>query len=196
MPLSVAARIPSEVQPVSSRSPRAQCERKRHAWMIDYESRGELTDDETIAHLALFFDCDPITYEDAIKETKWREAMDAEINSIEKNDTWELSDLPKGQKPIGVKWVYKTKLRLDDEVGKYKARLVAKGYKQEFSVDYQDMFAPVAKLDKVWLVLCMAAQNFWPVYQLDVKSAFLHGELEEEVYVNQPLVYMKQSSEK
>ncbi|PRQ55986.1 putative RNA-directed DNA polymerase [Rosa chinensis] len=191
-PSPVAARSPSEVQPVSPRSPRAQRERKRPAWMMDYESGGDLIDDEAIAHLALFSDCDPITYKEAAKETKWREVMDAEMNSIEKNDTWELTKLPKGQQSIGVKWVYKTKLRQDGEVDKYKARLVAKGYKQKFGVDYQEVFAPVAKLDTVWMVLCLAAQNSWPVYQLDVKSAFLHGELEEEVYINQPPGYVKQ----
>lgn len=191
----VAAESPIEVRAQSPHSPRAQRERRRPVWMTDYESGSELTDDEAIAHLALFSDCDPITYEEAAKETKWREAMNAEMNSIEKNDTWELAELPKGQKSIGVKWVYKTKLRQDGGVDKYKARLVAKGYKQKFGVDYQEVFAPVAKLDTVRLVLCLAAQNSWPVYQLDVKSAFLHGELAEEVYIDQPPGYVKEGHE-
>ena len=73
--------------------------------------------------------------------------MDAEIESIEKNDTWELTDLPKGYKTIGVKWVYKTKLKDNGKVDKYKARLVAKGYKQKFGVDYLEVFALVARHD-------------------------------------------------
>ncbi|RVW60251.1 Retrovirus-related Pol polyprotein from transposon TNT 1-94 [Vitis vinifera] len=79
----------------------------------------------------------------AVKESKWRKAMDAKIAAIERNDTWELSEIPKGHKTIGVKWVYKTKLKENGEVDKYKARLVAKGYKQEFGVDYKEVFAPL-----------------------------------------------------
>ncbi|KAL6340019.1 hypothetical protein AAG906_038854 [Vitis piasezkii] len=124
--------------------------------------------------------CDPITFQEAIKDLKWHKAMNEEIGSIEKNNSWELVELPKGQKSIGVKWVYKTKLNKDGGVDKYKARLVAKGYKQEFGVDYKEVFAPVAKLDTIRL--------------LDVKSAFLHGELEEEVYIDQPR-YVKQGYE-
>ena len=151
--------------------------------MMDYEVSGDdqSDDDDALVHFALFLDCDPITFQEAVKESKWKKAMTEEIRSIEKNNTWELSKLPKGQKSIGVKWVYKTKLKKDGGVDKYKARLVAKGYKQEFGVDYKEVFAPVARLDTVHLVLSMAAQNSWPIYQLDVKSAFLHGELEEEV---------------
>ncbi|RVW64469.1 Retrovirus-related Pol polyprotein from transposon RE2 [Vitis vinifera] len=139
--------------------------------------------------------CDPITFQEAIKDLKWHKAMNEEIGSIEKNNSWELVELPKGQKSIGVKWVYKTKLNKDGGVDKYKARLVAKGYKQEFGVDYKEVFAPVAKLDTIRFVLSMAAQKSWSIHQLDVKSAFLHGELEEEVYIDQPPGYVKQGYE-
>ena len=86
---------------------------------------------------------------------------------------------------MGVKWVYKTKLNKDGGVDKYKARFIAKRYKQEFGVDYKEVFAPVAKLDIIRLVLSMAIEHSWSIHQLDVKSAFLHGELEEEVFVEQ-----------
>ena len=122
--------------------------------------------------------------------------MDAEIKSIEKNDTWELTDLPKGQKTIGVKWVFKTKLNEKGEVDKHKARLVAKGYKQKYGVDYTEVFAPVARQDTTRLVISLAAQNSWPIFQLDVKSAFLHGELQEQVFVDQPPGYVQQGKEK
>ena len=95
--------------------------------MEDYEVTGL---SNPITHFALFADCDPTTFESAVKEEKWQKAMDDEINSIEKNDTWELCDLPKGHKTIGVKWVFKTKLNKYGGVDKYKTRLVAKGYKQ------------------------------------------------------------------
>ncbi|GKV38841.1 hypothetical protein SLEP1_g46706 [Rubroshorea leprosula] len=106
--------------------------------------------------------------------------MAEEIGSIERNQTWELTDLPERHKTIGVKWIYKTKLKENGAVDKFKARLVAKGYKQEFGIDYQEVFAPVARMDTIRLVIALAAQNSWPIYQLDVKSAFLHGNLQEQ----------------
>ncbi|CAL2259665.1 unnamed protein product [Prunus armeniaca] len=90
------------------------------------------------------------------------------------------------RKKIGVKWVYKTKLNENGEVDKYKARLVAKGYSQQHGIDYTEVFAHVARLDTIHLVIALAAQRQWTIYQLDVKSAFLHGELNEEVFVEQP----------
>ena len=83
----------------------------------------------SIAHYALLSGCDPNSFEEAVKDSKWKHAMNEEIESIEKNNTWELVKLPKEHKSIGVKWVYKTKLNKDDGVDKYKARLVALGYK-------------------------------------------------------------------
>ena len=121
--------------------------------------------------------------------------MDDEIKAIERNETWELTDLPRGQKTIVVKWVYKTKLEENGEVDKYKARLVAKGYKQEFGVDYKEVFAPVARLDTIRLVIALVAQHSWPVFQLDVKSTFLHGDLQEQVFIDQPPGYIKLGSE-
>ena len=85
--------------------------------------------------------------------------MDEEIAAIERNNTWELTDLPKGWKSISVKWVCKTKLKENGEVDKYKAHLVVKGYKQEFGVDYGEIFAPVAKHDPIRIVIALAAQH-------------------------------------
>ncbi|CAJ2672171.1 unnamed protein product [Trifolium pratense] len=163
--------------------------------MNDYESGGELSDEDTTAHFALFTGSDPIMFTEAVKEEKWKKAMDAEIEAIEKNKTWELTDLPKGQKTIGVKWVYKTKLNEKGEIDKFKAKLVVKGYKQEHGVDYEEVFAPVARQDTIRLVVSLAAQNSWPVFQLDVKSAFLNGELVEQVYIEQPPGYVVKGSE-
>ena len=108
---------------------------------------------------------------------------------------WQLTDLPKGHKTIGVKWVFKTKLKENGEVDKYKARLIAKGYKQEHGIDYIEVFAPVARHDTIRLVIALAAQNSWLIFQLDVKSAFLNGNLEEQVFVEQPLGYIKIENE-
>lgn len=108
---------------------------------------------------------------------------------------WELTLLPKGGKKVRVKWVYKTKLNENGEVDKYKARLVAKGYTQQHRVDYTEVFVPVARMETIRLVVAIAAQRGWTIYQLGVKSAFLHGELNEEVFVEQPCGYVQKGNE-
>jgi hypothetical protein len=115
--------------------------------------------------------------------------MNEELESIKKSDTWDLVDLPKEKECIGVKWVYKTKYKENGEVDKYKARLLAKGFAQEYGVDYNETFAPVARLYTIRMVLATTTQHNWKVYQMDVKSTFLNGYLEEEVYVQQPPGY-------
>ena len=106
--------------------------------------------------------------------------------NLEKNNTWELVERPIDKPVIRVKWVYKTKLHLDGTVQKHKARLVAKGYAQKSGIDYNETFAPVARLDTIRTLIALAAQKGWKLFQLDVKSAFLNGVLKEEVYVEQP----------
>ncbi|WJZ98853.1 hypothetical protein VitviT2T_017352 [Vitis vinifera] len=129
---------------------------------------------------------EPAEFEEAEKDDKWIEAMKEELRMIEKNDTWELVDRPQHRKVIGVKWVYRTKLNADGSVNKYKARLVVKGYSQVFGVDFSETFARVARLDTIRMLLALTAQKGWKTYQLDVKSAFLNGYLQEEIYVEQP----------
>lgn len=170
--------------------------RHRHPpiWMSDYAS-GEGLSEEDEATLALMVSYDPTHFEEAVKSKKWKLAMDEEINSIEKNQTWELVELPIGAKKIGVKWVYKTKLNEHGEVDKYKARLVVKGYSQQYGIDYTEVYAPVTRMDTVRMIIASAAHRGWKIYQLDVKSAFLHGELKETVFVEQPKGYEKKGSE-
>lgn len=112
--------------------------------------------------------------------------MMEEMKSIEDNQTWTLVDLPPGRKAIGLKWVYKVKRDEQGAVSKHKARLVVKGYAQQHGIDYDEVFAPVARLDSVRLLIALAAHESWEVHHMDVKSAFLNGELGEEVYVQQP----------
>ena len=138
---------------------------------------------------------EPSTYEQATKEKVWREAMKAEIEAIQKNDTWKLIELPPGHKAIGLKWVFKAKRDTQGKVVKHKARLIAKGYIQKFGVDFEDVFAPVTKMETVRLLLAIAANNEWEVHHLDVKSAFLNGILLEEVYVTQPPGFEKEGEE-
>jgi hypothetical protein len=101
--------------------------------------------------------------------------MDTEIAAIESNNTWELTNLPPGAKKNGVKWIYKTKYNEQGKIEKHKARLVAKGYSQQHGVDYNEVFAPVARWDTIRTILAIAAARNWYVFQLDVKSVFLHG---------------------
>ncbi|CAL8138407.1 unnamed protein product [Prunus armeniaca] len=138
---------------------------------------------------------EPENYEDATQDESWRKAMEAELEMIEKNDTWKLVERPFAKPVIGVKWVYKTKLNLDGTVQKNKARLVAKGYSQKPGIDYNETFAPVARLDTIRTLISLAAQKEWSLYQLDVKSAFLNGVLKEEVYVDQPQGFVKKDEE-
>ena len=133
---------------------------------------------------------EPQTYEQASENKGWQQAMEDEINMIKKNQTWELVDRPSNRKVIGVKWVYKIKMNPDGTISKFKARLVVKGYSQQPGIDYGDTFAPVARLDTVKTLITLAAQEKWKIYQLDVKSAFLNGELEEEIYIEQPPSYI------
>ncbi|CAL9010688.1 unnamed protein product, partial [Prunus brigantina] len=129
---------------------------------------------------------EPENYQEAATDIAWQEAMNAELEMIEKNNTWELVERPANKPVIGVKWVFKTKLNLDGTVQKHKARLVAKGYAQKPGIDYNETFAPVARLDTIRTLIALAAQKGWKLFQLDVKSAFLNGVLDEEVYVEQP----------
>jgi hypothetical protein len=138
---------------------------------------------------------EPTCFRDATDSQDWVDAMNREIQSIQKNKTWELVKLPAGKKPIGLKWVFKLKRNSEGDVVKHKARLVAKGYVQKHGVDYEEVFAPVARLDTVRVLLALAANQGWKVHHLDVKSAFLHGELEEEVYVSQPEGYVVKGKE-
>ncbi|GJZ41320.1 zinc finger, CCHC-type containing protein [Tanacetum coccineum] len=142
----------------------------------------------------LFTEEEPRNYKEASTDKKWIEAMEIELDSINKNNTWTLTTLPTNHKAIGLKWVYKTKRDAKGEIIKYKARLVAKGYVQEQGIDFDEVFAPVARIETVRLILALAAYHGWQVHHLDVKSAFLHGDLKEEVYVTQPEGFIQQGN--
>ncbi|MCO5578474.1 hypothetical protein L7F22_032316 [Adiantum nelumboides] len=115
--------------------------------------------------------------------------MDEEMAALDVNETWELVPLPEGKKSIGCKWVYKVKHNADGSISRYKARLVAKGYAQMYGIDYEETFSPVAKMATVCTVIAVAASKGWLLHQMDVKNAFLHGDLQEEVYMEQPQGY-------
>ena len=126
---------------------------------------------------------EPCSFEEAQWDEAWRAAMQKEIDSVVHNQTWELVDLPHGYRPIGLKWVYKLKKNEAREVVKHKARLVTRGFVQRAGIDFYEVFAPVARMESVRLLLALAAQEGWQVHHMDVKSAFLNRDLKEEVYV-------------
>nr|GEV27844.1 retrovirus-related Pol polyprotein from transposon TNT 1-94 [Tanacetum cinerariifolium] len=135
---------------------------------------------------------EPSCFEQATQDEKWWNAMQQEIKALEKNKTWTLEELPEETRPIDSKWVYKTKFKSNGEVERYKARLVAKGCTQREGVDYHDSFAPVAKLVTVRTLLAVATKKDWIIYQLDINNAFLHGDLDEEVYMKIPKGFTKE----
>jgi transposase InsO family protein len=133
---------------------------------------------------------EPPSYTVASKHSKWCTAMDEEFQALQQQATWTLVPLPDSKNVVGCKWVYKLKHHSDGFIARYKARLVAKGFHQQYGVDFEETFSPVIKPPTVRLVLSLAVSLNWPLRQLDVKNAFLHGTLKEEVYMTQPQGYI------
>ena len=116
--------------------------------------------------------------------------MRDELDSMARNEVWELVDLPPGRKAIGNKWVFKVKRRADGSLDKFKARLVAKGYTQVEGVDYEKTFSPLVRLSSVRLLLVLVAHLDLELFQMDVKTAFLNGNLKEEIYMDLSLIHI------
>ncbi|KAL6134532.1 hypothetical protein ACLB2K_066763 [Fragaria x ananassa] len=123
---------------------------------------------------------------EAAAHPEWQAAMDFELQALQANDTWSLTTLPVGKKPIGCRWVYKIKHKSDGSIERYKARLVAQGFTQLEGIDYQDTFSPTAKIIIVRCLLALAVARRWPLHQMDVNNAFLHDDLQEEIYMSLP----------
>ena len=186
--------LSSQVSSSTTSSPPSSSEGPRkYRSLADIYNEIERFDDTNL--LCFLADIEPLSFEEASKDEKWIQAMNKEIRSIQKNDTRNLVALPSDHQPIGVKWVYKIKKNAKGEIERYKARLVAKGYKQRQGIDYEEVFAPVARIKTIRLLISLAAQNHWQIHQLDIKSAFLNGYLEEEVYIEQPKGYVTQGQE-
>ena len=134
----------------------------------------------------------PNKVSEALAHPGWRSAMIEEMNALTGNGTWDLVRLPAGKKTIGCRWVFIVKVNLDGSIGRLKARLVAKGYAQTYGVDYSDTFSRVAELTSIRLFISLATTHCWDLHQLDIKNAFLHGDLAEEVYMKQPLGFVAQ----
>ncbi|GJW48799.1 zinc finger, CCHC-type containing protein [Tanacetum coccineum] len=129
------------------------------------------------------------TFDEAMKSHDvafWKESINDETDSIMGKNTLVLADLPPGCKPLGCKWIFKRKLKVDGTIEKFKVRLVIHGFKQKSGIDYFDTYALVARIKTIRLLIAMASIHNLIIHQMDVKTAFLNGELDEEVYMNQP----------
>ncbi|KAK8663809.1 hypothetical protein V6N13_083614 [Hibiscus sabdariffa] len=166
-----------ETQPLR-RSSRERHEPERYGFLITTHGDVILVDQD-----------EPKTYQEAVASPdseKWLEAMRSEMDSMSENQVWTLVEPPEGIKPIGCKWVFKKKTDMDGNVQTYKGRLVAKGFRQIHGVDYDETFSPVAMFKSIRILLAVAAFHDYEIWQMDVKTAFLNGKLEEDVYMTQP----------
>ena len=145
-------------------------------------------------HFCNFVDVkEPSTIKDAASSpfaNQWKAAADEEYNALMENNAWELTELPKGKTAIGCKWVFKIKHDKDGVIERFKGRLVAKGYSQKYGIDYQETFSPVVHYSSIRTLLAFAVQHGIIIHQMDVTTAFLNGELTEDVYMEQPEGYV------
>ncbi|GJU24454.1 retrovirus-related pol polyprotein from transposon TNT 1-94 [Tanacetum coccineum] len=151
------------------------------------QTRRQLATDPEMCMFALTVSIvEPKNIKEAMADSAWIEAMQEELHQFDRLQVWELVDKPFGKNVIKLKWLWKNKKDEDQTVIRNKARLVAKGYAQEEGIDFEESFAPVARLEAVRIFVAYAAHKSFPIYQMDVKTAFLNGPLKEEVYVAQP----------
>ncbi|KAK8539354.1 hypothetical protein V6N13_104402 [Hibiscus sabdariffa] len=166
-----------ETQPLR-RSTRECHEPERYGFLITTHGDVILVDQD-----------EPKTYQEAVSSPdfeKWLEAMRSEMDSMSENQVWTLVEPPEGIKPIGCKWVFKKKTDMDGNVQTYKGRLVAKGFRKIHGVDYDETFSPVAMFQSIRILLAIAAFHDYEIWKMDVKTVFLNGKLEEDVYMTQP----------
>ena len=128
----------------------------------------------------------PNTVSEALTKREWKDDMREEMSALEKNKTWEIVERPKGKNIVDCKWIFTLKYKADGSLKRHKARLVAKGYTQTYGVDYQETFALLAKMNTIRILLSLATHYNWKLLQYDVKNAFLHGDLDGEIYMNIP----------
>src|SRR6266404_2877173 len=173
--------------PVPQRSGHTRCPNPRYNledFDLDFEQGSSKLEVTQLLNAAGVPYRDPYTFKEAMSSVDaeaWLEACQYELDALAKLKVWTLMDLPKGRKVVKNKWVFKKKAD-----GRFCARLVAKGFTQIEGVDFDETFSPVARFESLQLLLALAALEDWEIHQMDVKSAFLHGDLDEEIYMEQP----------
>lgn len=163
------------------------------------EYAGSATTDTEVQHLAYISQVtEPATLKEALESNhseEWRTAADAEYQSLIENDTWKLMELPSGRKTVGCKWVFRTKHGSDGRVERFKARLVARGFTQQYGIDYEETFSPVVRFTSVRALLAHGLQHGMTIHQMDVVTAFLNGNLDEDIFMQQPDGYVQTGQE-
>ena len=191
IPQPIAEETPSEAEPSMPRRSGRVVQQPDRFGMLD-------VDGEAYTVVVDSNDDDPVSYSGAMASSDanlWQGAMDAEIQSMYSNGVWTLVDPPEGIKPIGCKWIYKKKRGPDGNVETFKARLVAKGYNQKEGIDFDETFSPVAMLKTIRILLSIAAALDYEIWQMDVKTAFLNGNLDERIYMQQPEGFIENGQE-
>jgi len=138
---------------------------------------------------------EPSTYEEVVKQQVWKDTMMEEYRSILKNDVWDIVPRPEGKSVVSSKWIYKIKHAVAGGIEKYKARFMARGFSQKEGIDYDETFAPVARYTSIRTIISLAAVLGWKLHQMDVKTTFLNGQVEEEVCIEQPDGFVVQRKE-
>ncbi|MCP4491938.1 MAG: DDE-type integrase/transposase/recombinase [Gammaproteobacteria bacterium] len=187
--------VPQASQLQDEQVPRVQAALRRST--RDHSAPNRYGDWVYIAHLES--SPEPKTMSEATSSPEaalWKEAAQSEYNSLLENKTWDLVELPKGRKVVGCKWVFKVKHNADGSVERYKARLVAKGFTQKYGIDYDETFSPVVRFESVRALIALAAQQGMKLHQMDVTTAFLNGELTEEIFMEQPDGFLVRGKEK
>ncbi|KAG2758739.1 Retrovirus-related Pol polyprotein from transposon TNT 1-94 [Phytophthora cactorum] len=193
-----------DFEPGSKRHPRTQSleeavevpsakRQSRHQTLDEMSAAAQESQDFEAAYVVDSVGEMPTTFKSAMESSdaiKWKEACDSEMESLHKNETWILVPLPKGRKAIGNRWVFRVKENQAGEIERFKARLVAKGFLQKYGIDYDETFAPVAKFTSIRILLSLAAKYNLTLHQMDVKTAFLNGLLDEDIYMAQPDGYI------
>jgi len=142
--------------------------------------------------------CEPRTIDEALRSpesAEWKQAADAEYDSLIENYTWELVPLPDGRSVVGCKWVFQVKLDSNRRIQRFKGRLVAKGYSQKHGIDYDETFSPVVRFSSIRTLLAFAVQRGVLIHQMDAVTAFLNDQLEEEIYMQQLPGYVEEGQE-
>jgi len=129
---------------------------------------------------------EPQYFSQAVRDPQWREDMAHEITTLEENNTWIFASLSPEKRALGYRWVYKIKYHADGSIERYKARLVALGNTQVQGEDFTEIFAPVAKMVTVRCLITVEVSRGWPLHQMDVDNAFLHGDLDDKIYIKPP----------
>ena len=173
-----------EENSVEAATPQSEPESRRYKSLTQLYSETDPVQAEE--EECLLISEEPSSYTEAAREEVWKRAMKEEMEAIDQNHTWELVVPPSNCKPIGLKWLFKVKKSAKGEILRYKARLVVKGYSQRHGIDFDEVFARVVRFESIRVLIAIAAQEGWIIHHLDVKSAFLNGEVEEELYVRQP----------